>query len=99
MQQEDEALETSPLFGALTRAPMTMGVTLEYHALNLMISVICFIGLGSLFYLGLFVPLHLFGWAVCSYDPQFFAVLQKKLLYLPNLPNHSIWGVRSYEPF
>lgn len=99
MQHDDEALETSTLFGALTRPPMTMGVTLEYHTLNLMLSVISFIGLGSVFYLALFIPLHLFGWAVCSYDPQFFIILQKKLLHLPNLPNQSLWGVRSYEPF
>ncbi|QDQ40251.1 hypothetical protein E3226_007500 [Legionella geestiana] len=99
MRQEDEALDTSPLFGALTRPSMTMGVTLEYHTINLMVSVITFIALGSVFYLALFVPLHVFGWAVCSYDPQFFSILQKKLLHLPNVPNQSVWGVRSYEPF
>lgn len=94
----EEAIAINLLFGALTRPPMIKGVTLEYHAINLMFSMIAFIGLGSILYAGIFIPLHIFGWTVCRFDPNFFAIIQKKLS-LPNIPNQAIWGVRSYEPF
>lgn len=87
------------LFGALTRPPMSWGVTYEYHALNLMASVIGMIGLGRMVYLLMFLPLHAFGWAVCKYDIHFFSLMQKKLYFLPNHPHKTLWGVRCYEPF
>ncbi|MGL6030068.1 MAG: VirB3 family type IV secretion system protein, partial [Legionella sp.] len=38
-------LQSSPLFNALTRPAMTLGVTFEYHIINLMVSMCAFIGL------------------------------------------------------
>lgn len=91
-------LEVNPIFGALTRPAMTAGVTFEYHGLNLVVSMLCFILLGSMLYGLIFIPLHAFGWMVCRYDNQFFAVAYKKF-FMPNMPNQSIWGVRTYEPY
>lgn len=93
-----KTLQTNPIFGALTRPAMTAGVTFEYHGLNLMLSVITFILLDNLLYGLIFVPIHVFGWMVCSYDNQFFSVASKSFL-MPNIPNKSIWGVRAYEPY
>ncbi len=90
-------LNINPLFNALTRPAMIAGVTFEYHIINLIISMCSFIGLSPL-YGFIFIPAHLFGWAVCKYDLYFFAICMKKLK-LPAMRNFSIWGVRAYEPF
>ena len=90
-------LQINPVFNALTRPAMTAGVTFEYHMLNLMVSMCVFIGVSPLYGL-VFVPLHLFGWAVCRYDSHFFSILFKRFL-LPQVPNAAIWRVRAYEPF
>ena len=76
---------------------MTAGVSFEYHMLNLMVSTCVFIGIGPL-YGFIFVPLHLFGWAVCRYDAHFFALCAKRYA-LPQIPNAWLWKVRAYEPF
>lgn len=92
------SIEINTLFGALTRPAMTAGVTFEYHCMNLMMSVITFILLDNVLYGLIFFPIHLFGWIVCQYDNQFFAVAAKAFA-MPNNPNKSIWGVTSYEPY
>lgn len=91
-------LTINPLFGALTRPAMVAGVTFEYHMFNLMFSMCLFIGLSPLYGL-VFLPLHIFGWAVCHYDTHFFTLCAKRFLGLPQMPNKSIWKVRAYEPF
>lgn len=100
MQSQQIDIEVHPLFLALTRPAMTMGVTLEYHLLNLMLSVISFIAMGNLLYLLTFVPVHLFGCAMFRYDVNFFAIKTKATLYTgSNRANKNLWGVGSYEPF
>lgn len=95
----DEDIEVHLLFEALIRPPMTMGVTLDYFALNLMLSVIVFIGAGSLLYLLTFIPIHLVGCAVFRYDKDLFSIVFKKFAHIPNQPNKKLWGVSSYEPY
>jgi type IV secretion system protein VirB3 len=90
-------ITVNPLFTALTRPAMTAGVTLEYHLLNLIISMCLFIGFSPLYGL-IFFPLHIFGWVVCHYDRYFFTLCFKRLR-LPTVKNVSIWKVRAYEPF
>ena len=92
-----ESLQINPLFGALTRPAMTMGVTLEYHGLNLIVSVCTFIALNNLFYAAIFLPLHLIGVAICQLEPRFFTIAAA-CIQLPAMPNQVLWGVRSYEP-
>lgn len=96
--EEIEALDTHTVFGALTRPAMTAGVTLEYHGLNLIVSVCAFIAMNNLAYGLVFIPVHAFGWLVCRHDARFFEILMKRYK-LPSMPNQSYWGVRCYEPF
>ncbi|HDS3856749.1 TPA: VirB3 family type IV secretion system protein [Legionella pneumophila] len=98
MSHEDDALDTHTVFGALTRPAMTAGVTLEYHGLNLMVSVCAFIAMGNLLYGLMFIPFHVFGWMICRHDARWFSTVLK-WLKLPPMPNQNYWGVRSYEPF
>ena len=93
-----DTLTINPLFGALTRPAMVGGVTFEYHMLNMMASMCVFIGLSPLYGL-IFIPLHVFGWAVCWYDIHFFKLCAKRFSELPQVRNTSIWRVRAYEPF
>ena len=95
---EEIALNSNPIFGALTRPAMTGGVTFEYHMMNLMMSMCAFIGLGIL-YGFIFFPLYVFGWLICRYDMHFFTICSKRILSLPQMPNIHLWRVRAYEPF
>lgn len=90
-------LKSSPIFNALTRPAMTLGVTFEYHIINLMVSMCAFIGFAPLYGL-IFIPLHVFGWLVSRYDIHFFTICTKCYL-LPHTPNKTLWKVRAYEPF
>ncbi|RAP36656.1 hypothetical protein B1207_07585 [Legionella quinlivanii] len=92
-------LHCNPIFGALTRPAMTGGVTLEFHVMNLILSMGAFIGLGSMLYGLIFLPLHAFGWLACKQDTALFTILSKRLFLLPNVPNTAFWGVRAYEPY
>ncbi|KTD47895.1 type IV secretion system protein VirB3 [Legionella quinlivanii] len=95
----DNHLHSNPIFGALTRPAMTGGVTLEFHVMNLIVSMAAFIGLGSMLYGLIFLPIHACGWLACKHDTALLTILSKRLFKLPNLPNSSFWGVRAYEPF
>jgi type IV secretion system protein VirB3 len=90
-------LKSSLIFNALTRPAMTLGVTFEYHIINLVVSMCAFIGISPLYGL-IFIPLHVFGWLVCRYDIHFFTICTKCYL-LPHNPNKTLWKVRAYEPF
>jgi len=98
MSSHDE-LSVHTVFGALTRPAMMAGVTFEYHLLNLMCSVSAFIAMGNILYGMIFIPIHLFGWMVCQEEPNFFKLAYVRWLGLPQIPNTSVWGVRSYEPY
>lgn len=93
-----DAIDEHCLFAALTRPAMTAGVSFEYHALNVMVSMALFIALNPLYGL-VFIPLHAFGWIVCREEPRFFSIAYNRLINLPNSPNKFIWGVQCYEPF
>lgn len=94
----EEELHISPIFGALTRPAMTAGVTVEYHGLNLVLSVCAFIAMNNLLYGALFIPIHVFGWMVCQNEPRTFSILRAKFA-MPAHPNQTLWKVRAYEPY
>lgn len=98
VMSQEEDLVVSSVFGALTRPAMTAGVTIEYHGLNLVLSVCAFIAMNNLLYGAIFLPIHLFGWMVCKAEPRFFQILFVKLK-MPSHPNEFIWKVRAYEPY
>ncbi len=95
---KEELLSINPLFLGLTRAPMMMGVTMDYLGLSL-IGVMCgFILFSSPFCLLMYFPLHIFGVVVCAVDHNFFRLLLKNLECL-TIPNYAVWGCQCYEPF
>lgn len=93
------SIDVHPVFLAMGRPPMILGVTVDYLGLNSILSLVLFMLLHKPFiaiFLGL--SLHITGWIVCLIDPYIFNVLSKKLDFLTN-PNQSQWGVKSYAPY
>jgi type IV secretion system protein VirB3 len=96
-----------PLFVALTRPPMVMGVTQTFFILNLMLSLILFLGglkmvpfavlpIFALSLLLLFFGLHLTGAMCCKKEPYFFELWSGKLELI--CPNRLLWKCNSYDP-
>ena len=96
MQQE--AIVTHSIYVAMTRPPMFLGITLSYLTFAVAITLIIFMPTHSLKFSLVYIPLHVFGWIGCKLDVNFFNVLAKKT-HCASVPNQSIWGCQSYEPF
>jgi type IV secretion system protein VirB3 len=92
----DEELFIHPVYLALTRPPMFLGVTLDYLLLSATL-VLCFFMLsGNAAYAALYFPLHVFGWIGCKYDVYFLRVLLVRK-ECPLVANYRYWGCQSYE--
>lgn len=97
-EEAQENLHKSPLYVGLTRPAMKLGVTLDYLAVTA-ITTLCLVILSNSLWWGiLYVPLHIFGWAVCWFDPFAFTVLAKRLRF-NYMPNKKIWGCFCYAPY
>jgi type IV secretory pathway VirB3-like protein len=96
MMENNQVLEY-PLFVALTRPPMMLGVTQTFFVLN-SIPCFCFLILTKNIVLsvGVFLILHVVGVIGCAKDDHFFEVLLGKLELA--CPNKTIWGCHSYDP-
>lgn len=96
MQQE--AIVTHPVYVAMTRPPMFLGITLSYLTFAVLLSLLIFMPTHSLKYALVYIPLHIFGWIGCKLDVNYFNVLFKKTDCFPVI-NKKIWGCQSYEPY
>ena len=94
MQQE--SLFTHPVYQALTRPPMFLGITLDYLLCCAAITVCLFISSNSAWYLLAYLPFHCVGWIGCRIDSNFFRVISKKTL-CHRVKNFPVWGCQSYE--
>jgi type IV secretory pathway VirB3-like protein len=92
-----ETHQVYPLFLALTRQPMTMGVTQNFFVINFMLCTILFlVSMNLVIAVGLFFILHSIGVICCRQDEAYFEITLGKL-ELP-CPNRSLWGCNSYDP-
>jgi type IV secretory pathway VirB3-like protein len=92
-----QELRVYPLFVALTRAPMTMGVTQTFFVLNFVPCMVLFLAtMNIILAAGIFIVLHLFGMVCCWKDEQFFEILLGKFELI--CPNRRRWGCNSYDP-
>ncbi len=96
MQQEE--IHIHPIYAGMTRVPMFLGITLDYLMLTTFLTMVGFMLSNSAEFLILYVPLHIIGWIGCKLDPNFFRVLMKKTI-CHGVPNKSLWGCQSYEPY
>jgi type IV secretion system protein VirB3 len=97
----DDGLIVDPLHLALTRPAMIMGVTYAAFMLNLLIVMEVFITTRNMFYLLIFVPVHLTFYSMCQYDARIFDLcalwLQTKAAAIV-FGNWRYWKASSYSP-
>ena len=92
-----EIQQTYPLFVALTRQPMTMGVTQTFFVLNFMLCTILFLAtMNVVIAVGLFFTAHAIGVMCCWKDECYFETLLGK--FELTCPNRSHWGCNTYDP-
>ena len=67
-------MEEDILFAAITRPAMIAGVTYTGLLLNMMVTVILFIGFNRISLLLVFVPIHILMYVVCWKEPRYFEI-------------------------
>ena len=97
----DEApLNYSPIYGALVRPALYMGVSIEYYPIAMMVVCIFYIGINPIYGLVSCLPVYLFGYFVCKYDPDGFKVLVAYVqLLLDEGRSRKAAGAIVYDPF
>ena len=88
----------SPLFVGLTLPAMILGVTMDFFGIAATIMLCGFILFSSPVFILVYIPVHVFGAAMCAHDSSFFRVITKNLM-CNRIPNFNYWGCQSYDPF
>jgi len=86
-----------PLFIAMTRPPMLMGVTFLFMGLNVFTVAFVFVLTKNLIHLLFGLPIHVVGYLVCLKDPQILDVFVKKSQKTSGTTNKKLWSGASYE--
>lgn len=94
----DEAVEIDPVFLAMTRPPMFMGVTYTFFVLNGTITTIVFLAANNLMAFLIGIPVHFIGYLLCLKDPRIFDIWRVRLLRTPTTRNRHFWNANSYSP-
>ncbi len=87
-----EPLIISPVFRALTKPAMILGVLYDYFYLSGLISLIVFIYSGNLLAWLVFLPLHLIGVILCRIDQHIFSLLSVRA-NIGMVRNKNLWGI------
>ena len=93
-----EPLRDNPLYVALTRPAMVMGITIDYLSTIIIATLCLFIMISNSYALMLYPLLHLFGLIACQLDHNIFNLLIKKIK-IGRIKNKSLYGVNCYAPF
>lgn len=91
-------LVSDPVFSALTRPQLLMGVTYSFAILNLIVTFEAFLITKSFWSLLIFVVLHAVGYVGCLREPRFFDLWITRLSSCPRIRNFAFWGGNSYRP-
>lgn len=95
---DDDSLDISPIFKALSRPAMIMGVDYDYFFISSMLLMLVFIYSGNFLSFLLFFPLHLVGWILCRIDPHIFRLISARAT-IGAVKNKKLWQCQSYEAF
>jgi len=96
MQQD--LLNISPIFKALARPSMIMGVDYDYFYIATLVVMLVFIYTDNFLAFALFLPLYLIGWVLCQIDPHIFKLISARAS-IGVIKNKKIWQCQSYEAF
>ena len=91
-------IERDPLFVALTRPQMFVGVTYSWFVANMVIATELFLIFHAIWVLGVAVLIHLVGVVVCVREPRFFDLWLTRASRCPRVKNYAIWRCNSYRP-
>jgi len=91
-------LDNDPLFTALTRPQMVLGVTYVFLVVNAIATTELFLIFKSVWVLLAALAAHLVGVAACANEPRAFDLWRAKLTITPRIRNHALWRCNSYRP-
>ena len=91
------ALDSDPIFAALTRPQMIGGVTYGYAVFNLILTVEVFLITKSFWTPVVALVAHLVGYLGCLREPRFFELWITRVSRCPRVRNHRFWGANSYS--
>lgn len=93
-----EPLHSDTLFLACTRPAMFAGVTVEAMGINVFVTTLLFLGLGSIFYALIGVVLHGLSRIIVRHDHNAFRVLAGWADTKGRYRNSAYWGGSSVTP-
>ena len=93
-----QELDRDPLFVALTRPQMLLGVTYGYAIGNAIVTTELFLLFKSVWVLAVALVLHVAGWLACLRDPRIFNLWIVKVQRCPRVRNYRLWRCNSYRP-
>jgi type IV secretion system protein VirB3 len=89
-------LVRDPVFTALTRPQMFVGVTYTFFIINALVTMEAFLLTRSFWVVGLALGLHGVGGVLCMREPRVFDLWLLKVQRCPRLPDHRRWRCNSY---
>lgn len=92
------ALQSHPVFRALTRPQMFAGVTYSFFVLNASVTTEAFLVTRSFLVLPLALAIHCAGYLACLREPRVFDLWLAKVGKCSRVPNWKHWGCNSYAP-
>lgn len=95
---DQEPLISDTLFLACTRPAMFAGVTVEAMGINVFVTTLLFLGLGSIFYALIGVVLHWLARVIVRHDHNAFRVLAGWADTRGRYRNSMYWGGSSVTP-
>jgi type IV secretion system protein VirB3 len=95
---QDGSLVEHTLFLAVTRPAMYGGVTIEAYVVNMVLTTVLFLGLGSIKYTLVGVAIHLICRSICRSDPNQFRILKAWAETCGKSRNRRVWGGSSISP-
>ena len=81
-----------PLFIAMTRPPMLLGVTFLFLGLNVLGVAFVFVITKNILHLLFIVPIHLVGYMICLKDPMLLDVMIKRAQKTSGVTNKKFWA-------
>jgi type IV secretion system protein VirB3 len=93
-----EGLDRDPLFVALARPQMLLGVTYGFLIGNAVVTTELFLVFKSVWVLLVAIGVHVTGWLACLREPRIFELWLTKVRRCPRIRNYRLWRCNSYRP-
>jgi len=93
-----DSLHQEPVFTALTRPQMFLGVTYSFFIANVILAAELFLIFKSFWAVAVAGMVHLAGVLLCLREPRIFDLWITRVSRCPRVKNYAIWGCNSYHP-